>query len=276
MRVLTVISFLFGCPYCAHAQNLSAADILKKVAEKYRLVSSISVVAERKVELDTDTSEEKYSAGNVEGTVSGSFAASQLMEVTLMVSSSSKAKLWLKNNKKEIVAVTDGKVVWTLLPAHNAYTELPARSPDINRYVFMLRIGSDQISGMNLLEEYEALVADRFRSISDWGPWARLQRSKALKVGKGQKECYVLTIQIPRDSQKHKLWIDKKEFTVWKTVDKTVFPTDYSGDTLHTTVTLTTKQMSLNPSLQESEFVFRPPDHAKRVQSLKLSGYDYF
>jgi outer membrane lipoprotein-sorting protein len=277
-RLLAVLSFAFGfCPNGAHAQDLSAADILKKVAESYRQVSTFSVVAEKTVELDTDTSGERYSPGNLDGpnvVVVGSHESEDI-QVTLMASSSSRAKLLLKDNKKEIVVVSDGKVVWTLLPAQHAYTELPG-SPDMQMPVFILRIGSNDISGMYLLEEYETLLDARFRSISDYGSWAKLERSETLKVSNDKKECYVLTIQKAGDTQKQKLWIDKKEFTVWKSVDKTVFPADYRGDSLQTTVTISTKQMSLNPPLEESNFVFTPPDSSKRVDSLKLAGNNPF
>jgi outer membrane lipoprotein-sorting protein len=182
----------------------------------------------------------------------------------------------LKGARKDIVVVADGKVVWTLIPAKHAYTELPARSGDIQMPVYILRIGNNDISGVDLLEEYDTLVAGRFRSISSYESSAKLKHSKALKVGKDKKQCYVLTIQMPGGSQKQKLWVDKTEFTVWKSEDTTLFPRDFWGDLFQTTVTVTTKQMSLNPSLDESNFVFTPPDRAKRVGSLTLSGSNPF
>lgn len=284
-RCLVVLSFTIGLfPHGAHAQNLSPADILKKVAENYRRVSSFSVVAEKKVELDTDTSGEKYRPGNLEGVVSGGSHESEDILVTLMASSSSKAKLLLKddnkeilkNDKKEIVVVNDGKVIWTLIPAQHAYTQYPARSEETQSAVYILRIGSENISGVDLLGEYETLIATRFRSISNHGAWAKLEHSERLKLGKDKKECYVVTIQRPGDAQKQKLWVDKIEFIVWKSLDTTVFPQDYWGDSLQTTVTVTMKQMTLNPSLEEHNFVFTPPDRADRVFVLKLSGNNPF
>jgi outer membrane lipoprotein-sorting protein len=285
-RFLVVLSFTFGLfPHGAHAQNLSPADILKKVAENYRGVSSFSVVAEKKVELDTDTSGEKYRPGNLEGVVSGGSYESDDILVTLMASSSSKAKLLLKNDnkeilrnsKKEIVVVNDGKVIWTLIPAQHAYSQYPARTEEMQSAVYVLQLGSENISGVDLLAEYKTLIATRFRSISNHGAWVKLQHSKRLKLGKDKKECYVVTIQRPGDdTQKQKLWVDKTEFMVWKSVDTTVFPQDYWADSLRTTVTVTVKQMTLNPSLEEHNFVFTPPDRADRVFLLKISGNNPF
>src|SRR5215472_17532430 len=52
---LLVVSFAIGfCPQGVHAQNLSASDVLKKVSETYRSVSSYSVVGEKKVVRGTD------------------------------------------------------------------------------------------------------------------------------------------------------------------------------------------------------------------------------
>jgi outer membrane lipoprotein-sorting protein len=76
--------------------------------------------------------------------------------------------------------------------------------------------------------------------------------------------------------QKHRFWVDKYDFTVWKSVDTSVSPEGHRGVTLTTTVTVTTKQMVLNPSLEDSNFVFTPPDNAKRVDSLKMSGNNPF
>lgn len=195
-----------------------------------------------------------------------------------MVSSLSKAKLLLKDNRKEIVVVSDGKVVWTLIPAQHAYTEVTARGADTQTFVYLLRIGSNDISGVDLLEEYETLFAARFPSISSYESWAKLERSEGLKVGKDKKECYVLTIQMPGGggAQKQEIWVDKREFTVWKTVDTTLYPRDYRGDSLQSTVTVTTKQMALNPSLDENIFVFTPSKQARRVDSLRLSGDNPF
>lgn len=198
------------------------------------------------------------------------------IQVTLKVSGSSKARLLLKDGKKEIVVVCDGKVVWTLMPDQHAYTEVTARSANIATPVYLLQIGSNDISGGDLLEEYEVLLAARFQNLSSHESWAKLEHSETLKVGKDKKECYVLTIQMPGGSPRQKFWVDEKEFTIWKSTDTSLSPTGDAGVSLQTTVTVTTKQMALNPSLDESNFVFTPPDQAKKVDSLKLSGRNPF
>jgi len=272
---LAVLSFAIGgCPHGAHAQDLPASDLLKKVDEHYRQISSFSVVGERRVELDTDTSGQRYAQPT--GTEVGPSHKSYDIQVTLMASNSSRAKLLLKDGKKEIVVVCDGKRAWTLLPAQHEYTEVAAGSANIQAPVFVLRIGSNDISGTDLLEEYETLVAGRFQSIANYESWVKLEHSETLKVGKDKKECYVLTIQMPGGGQKEELWVDKAEFTVWKSVITTAGQADYEGVSLQTTVTFATKQMVLNPNLDDSNFIFTPPDQAKKVESLKLSGENPF
>ena len=273
-RFLAVLSFAIGfCPRGAHAQDPSASDLLKKIDETYRQISSYSVVAERKVDLDTDPGGQGYGEPNVVHT--GSHESHDI-QVTMMVSPSSKMKLLLKEGKKEIVVVCDGKVVWTFLPAQRTYTEAMASSASVQTPVYVLRIGNNEISGEGLLSEYETLIATRFRSVANSESWAKLERPETLKVGKDRKECYVLTIQMPGGVQKQKLWVDKTDFSVWKSVDTTLSPWNYRGGTLKTTVTMTTEQMALNPSLDDSNFVFTPPGQAKKVDSLMVSGSNPF
>lgn len=277
IRFLRVFSLaICVSSYRAYAQDLSASDVLKKVAETYRQASSLSVVAEKKVEIDTDT---RMEVTRNPGEIPAGSHEAHDVQVTLITASPSKAKLLLKDDyKKEIVVVDDGRVVWTLIPGQHDYTEVAARSANTQtpEYVYVLRIGNQNISGGDLLEEYETLFTTRFESISSYESWAKLERSETLKVGKDKKECYVLTIQAPKGANKQKLWVDKKEFTIWKSVDTTVSQWNYLGAMLDTTETVTIQQMTLNPSLDDSNFVFTPPDQAKKVDSLTLSGSNPF
>ena len=199
-----------------------------------------------------------------------------------MASSSSKAKLLLKDDKKEIVIVNDGILVWTLIPAQRAYIEMAARSANIQTPVYLLQNGSNDISGVDLLQEYETLLAARYKSLASYELGQNWNIRRALKVGKNRKECYVLTIQMPGGAHKQKLWVDKTEFTIWKSVDtRQSVDTGLSGTfnpgvSLQTTVTVNVEQIALNPFLEDSNFVFTPPDKAKKVDSLKLSGNNPF
>lgn len=52
-RFLVVLFLAIGvCPPGARAQEISASELLKRIAETYRQVSSFSVIAEKKVDLD--------------------------------------------------------------------------------------------------------------------------------------------------------------------------------------------------------------------------------
>jgi outer membrane lipoprotein-sorting protein len=269
-RFLAVLSLAVSlCPLGAYAQELSASDVLKKVAETYGHVSSFSVIAGKRVDFDT---EGRYIEPN--GALMGSRQSDDI-QATLMASGSSKAKLLLKDGKKEIVVVCDGKVVWTLIPAQHEYTEVSTSSANIGTPVYNLHVGTNDISGVDLLRAYEFLFAARFQDLSSYGSWAKLEHSETLKVGKVKKECYVVTIQMPGGTQKQKLWVDKAEFIVWKSADTTLGTQGYPAATLETTITVTTEQMARNPSLDESNFVFTP-GQAKKVDSLKLSGDNHF
>jgi hypothetical protein len=57
--------------------------------------------------------------------------------------------------------------------------------------VYLLRIGSNDISGVDLLREDETLVATRFQRISGYESLAKLEHSETLKVGKDRKECLI-------------------------------------------------------------------------------------
>jgi outer membrane lipoprotein-sorting protein len=282
IRLIAMLSFVgLLSPQGAYAQGPSASDLLEKIAQTYRQVSSFSVVAEKKVDLDTDTRGEMSLNPNPNVVHAGSHESYDI-QVALMASGSSKAKLLLKeDNKNEIVVVNDGKLVWTLIPGQHAYTEVDAKSSNVptSAYEYLLRTGDNDISGVNLLQQYETLVATRFQSISGYRAWAKLERSETLKVGNDKKECYVLTIQRPGSAEKHKFWVDKKELAIWRSVETTLRPWDEwvtPGVTLQTTITLTIKQMTLNPSLDDSNFVFTFPDQAKKVDILKLSGENPF
>lgn len=259
-----------------HAQDLSASELLRKIAKTYEQASTFSVVAEKKVDLDTDTN----------GSLEGPAHMSDDIQVTLMVSSSSKAKLLLKDGNKEVVVVCDGKVVTTLIPTQHIYEESTVVS--VQTPFFLHRIGTTPILGADLLRQYEILLAARYKDLSTYERWAKLEQSENVKVGKDRRECYVLTIQMPRgaqmpgDAQKQKLWVDKTAFTIWKSVETTTsVDRDLRGAfdpgvSLRTTVTVTMKQIALNPPLDDSNFVFTPPDQAKQVGSLKLSGRNPF
>ena len=277
-RLLAVLSFAIGLlPHGAHAQGLSASDILKKVAARYSQASSFSVVAEKKVALDTDPGDKKYfdSAQDANVVYVGSHEDHEI-QVTLTMASASKAKLVLKQGNKEVFVVRDSEDIWTFIPAQHAYTHGTEAGTTL-RYVFE----NNDISGWELLGEYEMLVLTPFQGTPIDGSLAALKGSETLKVGKDKKDCYVLTTQTPGLLERRTLWIDKSEFIIWKSVDRRKsfdtgrdrgFDTYDPGVTLQTTVTITTKQLTLNPPFDKKDFVFTPPDHAKRVDVLKLSG----
>ena len=264
-------------PQGAYEQERSASDLLKKISETYRQVSSFSVVAEKKVAMDTDRGRAREGVGdpNPYATYVGHHRSEDI-RVTLMTSTSAKAKLLLKDQKQEVAVVSDGERVWTSIPAQYAYTVAAVRSADTRTPVYLPAIGGNDISGVDLLQKYTALFAARFRELSKHGSWAKLEHPQTLNVGKDKKECYVLTIEMPGGAQKERLWVDKTAFTIWKSVETTLWPWDYWGVQLQTTTTLITEQMALNPSMDDRNFVFTPPDNARKVDFLMLSGKNPF
>ena len=263
-------------PQGAHAQDLSASDILTKISETYRQVSSFSVVAEKRVDFDRDSGRENTGVGDPNYGMFEFGHWSEDIRVTLMTSASAKARLLLKDQKKEVAVVSDGTRVWTSIPAQHAYTVAAVRSATTRTPVHFPGSGGNDISGVDLLQEYTALFAAGFRELSKHGSWAKLENPQTLNVGRNKKECYVLTIEMPGGAQKQKLWVDKTDFTVWKSVDTTLWPWDYWGVRLQTKTTVTTEQMALNQSMDDRNFVFTPPDNARKVDFLMLSGKNPF
>jgi outer membrane lipoprotein-sorting protein len=260
MRAVRFLVALFStiglCAHGTYAQDVSASDLLKKVADTYRQASSYKIVAEKSVKLDTEW---EITAGGPRDP--SNFHRSDNIQVALSASSSSKAKLLLKDEKKEIVVVSDGKVVWTFIPAQQAYTEVATENTREHKPP-----ASNDVSGVDLLRDYEMLLAARFESLSPYESMGKLEHSERLRVGGDKKECYVLMVRTPQGS--HELWIDKVQFVIWKCVDMSI---GHSGKiSSQITVTVTTKELTLNSNLDDSTFVFAPPDGTKRVESLKL------
>ncbi|HVU44973.1 MAG TPA: hypothetical protein VHD85_02540 [Terracidiphilus sp.] len=273
-RVITAFLLAIGlCSHRADGQNLSASDLLNKIAQTYRQISSFRVVAAKRVDFDQNATMQPYV--DPRGIQEGALHESEEVRVTLMVSSSSKVKLLLKSDKKEVVVVCDGNAVWTLMPAQLKYTESILRSASINTPAHVVRIGSNDILGDYLLEQYRTMLDDRFRSTSNYEGWIKLESSQTLKAGKDKKECYVLVKQMPGSTEKQKLWVDKTAFIIWKSVDTTLLPSDL-GVVLQKKVTVTLKQLELNPPLDDSNFVFTAPNKARKVNSLKVSGSNPF
>jgi len=260
---LSIAFYLSFCvyPVGTYAQDPSVGDLLKKVEATYRQVSTFNIIAQKTVEVAT-VGESKV-GGN---TARSNFHQSENIQIELVAAGSSRAKLQLKDEKKEIVVISNGKLLWIFIPAQQAYTETTAQNGE------QKPSGSKDISGLDLLQNYETLVAARYQSLSPYASTAKLERSEKLKVGGDKKDCYVLMIQTPQGS--HELWIDKAQFVVWKCVDTS--PTPSEGISLQSTVTVTAKEIVLNSKLEDSAFVFGPPGQAKKVDSLKLSGKNPF
>jgi outer membrane lipoprotein-sorting protein len=257
-RMLVAIFFVAGlCASTTPAQTFSGGELLKKVAGTYREALSFNIVADKTVELGV-AGEGQFANG---ARIYSNSQQSVTAQVTLSASDATNGKLMLKEEKSEIAVVSDGKTVWTFVPAQQAYTEAPAGIAKEQRAK-----GRPDKSGADLLTDYRILLVDRYESLSAYESAVRLERSESLKVGGEKKECYVLMVQTSKGS--HELWVDKARYVIWKSVDTT--PTPLEGMALQTRVAVTAKEITLNSDFGPSFFTFTPPERTRKVDTLKL------
>ena len=241
----------------AFAAQLPVDELLKRVSATYQGAQNYKIVAEKNVEVAAAGEAHSMDGGRAYS----NFHQSSNIEITLAASNSGKGRLTAKDEKQETIVVNDGHTSWTYLSGKKRYTEeptppLPAGSQASNK----------SKSGPDILKDYENLLVSRFQNLSAYSSSATLEKDEKIKIGGEKRDCYHVKIQIGGGS--HELWIDKDNFLVWRNKDST--PTPQDGITLQTAVTVNLKTADLGAKFEDSFFTFEPPEHAKKVDSLKL------
>jgi len=259
-RMLTKAGFLLlltlFLPRALWAQ-LPAGEILNKVSETYKSVQNYQFVAEKNVEVAA-----VGDARSLDGSrTSSNFNQFSNFEVALAATSAGKSRLSLKDQKQQTIVVNDASKTWTFLPAKKQFTEEPSGPPNV------VSPTPDKVkSGVDLLIEYQNLLVNRFRSLSDYTASATLGKDERVKLGGEKRDCYHVRIQV--GSGYHELWIDKESFLVLR--NKDVTPTPQEGISLQTTVTVNLRTADRNPTFADDFFAFTPPEAARKVDSLKF------
>jgi outer membrane lipoprotein-sorting protein len=121
LRVLAVcIIWMF--PFSALSADESVSEILTKVSEAYRTLQSYELVA--------DISTEVVAAGDARspdgGRATSNFHKAMNSEVDLAAVGPEKVRLQVKDERHEVLVVSDGVTRWTYLPRKKQYTEAAA------------------------------------------------------------------------------------------------------------------------------------------------------
>jgi outer membrane lipoprotein-sorting protein len=239
----------------SHAAQLSVDEILNKVSDTYRSLQSYQFLAEKKTELGA--AGESRSPG---GTAVSNFHQSFEAQIELAAVEPGKVRLMVKDEKLEVLLVSDGQTTWTYLPRQKQYSEVlgapPPEATDASR--------AHENAGRDILSQYRNLLVGRFRGVSQYISMARLERENRVKVGADKIDCYVVKIETPQLT--HEIWVDKSRFIVLRFNQTPLRPQE--GIALQTTLTVSMTRADVNTKVEDSLFKFTPPEKATKVLSL--------
>jgi len=253
-RALAAMGLILLASMAGFSADLTAEQILMKVAETYRNLDSFrSVVVgwwSRDVVLPAAGGE--WSGG---------------LETEVAESRPGKVRV----SSKGFLLVSDGETTWTYLPGQREYTEVNAAP---------------------LLQEGWRFCPDR--SCSGWDyAWiyahpvpppygARLRGGQSGRIGGRQVDCYVVTVPVSYrlgplkpEGASEELWVDKSRFIVWHDQFNEGWVADKADDAADSNTganAYNLKELAPGP-VPEETFHFDPPAGAKRVESMTKDIY---
>ena len=241
-------------PQPFYASQLSAQDILNKVSEAYTTLRSCQLLGEESSELTL--------AG--EDRSSGETAFSNLHEakethVELSAAEPGKVRLVVKDDKLDVLLVSDGRMTWVYLPKQKKCSEspgVPSESGDASRPALKAEA--------QFLAQYWSLLVGRFRGASQLAPAAKLEKDSRIKVGRDKVDCYVVKVQT--QDVTHEMWVDKDRFVVLRFKQTPLRPLE--GMAYQTAITVNMTEANVNTALDDSLFGFTPPQDVMKVPSL--------
>ncbi len=230
------VLLLFFCAPLAFcwAQQPTAAEILKRVAETYKNLQSYQFIAEEVTEI---------LPGHASKT-----------DISLSYSAPGKIRLEVMDEENTLVIVSDGKTRWTYLPRRNEYTQEAGSGDDV------VTRGRRKLT----MPEYRSQLVERFRNLPEDDSSAVVEKEDWLKVGANMVACHLVKIQ-RQDGSSDELWVDKDRYIVWKS--RHVAPSVGRG-TLPS-ITITVSEAKVNAELGKSVFHFGPAANARRVRSFE-------
>jgi len=251
---LALVSMLFSS--LSSAVQMSVEEILKRVSATYQDAQNYRIVAEKNVTV-ASVGEERSPNGS---RTYSNYHNSTNTEITLEIAAPAKARLAVREEKQELVFVSNGQTTWIYAPRRKEYLEQPATAEHPTAQPV-----SNQEQGANPFSQYEILLVNRFRNLSMYGTTAVMEKEGTIKVGADKVGCYVLKIESKGGT--HELWVDENRFLILRSIDTT--PTPQDGISMQTTVTFDVKEANLNAKLDATLFTFAPPENTKKVEVLK-------
>jgi outer membrane lipoprotein-sorting protein len=118
LRVLAVC-LLWTLPFSAFSADESVNEILTKVSETYRALQTYQLVADISTEVAA-VGEARSPEG---GRAVSNFHQATNSEVDLAAVTTRKVRLQIKDERREVLLVSDGVTRWTYLPRKKQYTE---------------------------------------------------------------------------------------------------------------------------------------------------------
>jgi outer membrane lipoprotein-sorting protein len=240
---------------CSFA-DVSVNEILAKVSETYRGLQNYQLVA--------DISEEVAAVGDVRspegGRTTSNFHQSTNSEVDLAAVNPGKVRLQVKDERREVLLVSDGVTTWTYLPRKKQYTDVATSTAAATQS------RGDAKAEADILRQNQDLLVNRYQGLARFSSTFVLEKDNQIKVGKERVDCYVLKMETPDGV--HEVWVDKNRFIVWRSKDSS--PAAQEGITLQKTTTVNLKSANVNARLEDSLFTFTPPEKATKVQSLNI------
>lgn len=244
--IVVLVSLLAGLSTSSYAFQASAGEILNKVSDVYQHMHSYQFVADEIAEVAAVG--ENRSAS---GTVVSNFHNSTESRIDLAAIMPGKVRLAVKNEKLEIVLISDGQKTWTYLPKRKRYTEALG--------------GLSEASDIFHLVNYWNLIFGRFRGASQMASIATLEGEGQTKVGRDKVDCYVIKAQAPEVT--HEMWVDKTRFIVLRFKQTPTRPPE--GMALQNTITVNMTVASVDANLDDGLFNFAAPPNVTKVASLK-------
>jgi outer membrane lipoprotein-sorting protein len=243
-------------PFSTFSADESVNEILTKASETYRTLQSYQLVADISTEV-VAVGEARSPEG---GRATSNFHQATNSEVDLAAVSPGKVRFQIKDERREVLVVSDGVTRWTYLPRKKQYTEAATTTAAAGQPQPGPRAETD------LVIQNQDLLVNRYQGLLRFRSNFRLEKDDQIKVGKEKVDCYLLKMEMPDGA--HEIWIDKNRFIVWRSRDSS--PAAQEGITLQKTTTVNVKAANVNTKLDDSMFTFAPPEKATKVQSLNL------
>jgi len=247
--LLGVILLSAALPRPSYASQLSAEEILNQVSATYQNLRTCRFVAEENVEVA-----EAGEARSPSGTAWSNFQKSTQTQIDVAAVMPAKLRLVVKDEKLDIVLVSDGQTTWTYLPKQKQYSEV-------------LGALSEATDTFRLIQYWNLLVG-RFRGAAKFASTAKLEKDSRIKVGRDKVDCYVVMVQA--SDVMREMWVDKNRFVIVRFKQTPLRPQE--GIALQTTTTVNLTEADVNTDLDDNLFKFTPPENAIKVPSLNRTG----